>query len=197
MRGMSPRVKVFYAAGIMLLCGVSLFASSPGENGHGFNWGRFFGQVVNSTILFGGLIYLLRKPIADFLDRKTSAVKEDIIHREKDLERTKKTLEDIRSRLDKIEEEVKRMKAVARRSGDEEKEKIAALARKESARIRHLSEMEIDNKVDASIRRLKEKIAQLTIDHFKKDITAELDDRLHEKIIEKNIEISGEIIERN
>ncbi len=59
-----------------------------------------------------------------------------------------------------------------------------------------MTEEEIDNKVDSAVRALKEKIADLTIDHFKKDIESHLGRKAHEKIIEKNIEISGEIIER-
>ena len=68
--------------------------------------------------------------------------------------------------------------------------------KKSEKKIKLLTEKEIDVKIESSIRRLKSKIADLTVEHFKKDITLELNDKLHDKIIEKNIEISGEIIER-
>lgn len=195
MSRVNPKVKLFCLVGVLLFCSLTLFASSEGEQ-HGFNWWRFLGQILNSTILFGGLIYLLRKPISSFLYKQTVDVKEDIVQREKNLEDTRKSLAEIKSRLDKIEAEVTQMKEMAEKSGAEEQGKLEALGQQEVERIRHLNEMEIANKVDASIRKLKEKIADLTVAHFKQDIGAELDDRLHEKIIERNIEISGDIIER-
>lgn len=88
------------------------------------------------------------------------------------------------------------MKESAEKSGIDEKERMEAMGKKEAQRIVDLTAEEIDSKVETSIRNLKAKIADLTIDHFRKDIQAHLDKKAHEKIIEKNIEISGDIIER-
>lgn len=168
-----------------------------GEEGqHHFNWLAFFGKLFNSTVLFGGLIFLLRKPLIKLLAQKSLDVKNDIIQREELLKTTSNQLDAIKERLEKIEEEVKKMKESAEKSGEEEKERIRELGDKEARRIAVLTEEEINTKIDTSVRRLKERIADLTIQHFKKDIQAHMDKKTHEKIIEKNIEISGEIIER-
>lgn len=198
---MDKRVKVLVIVIVLMLLSLptALFADGNGEGGeqdHHFNWLGFFGKLFNATVLFGGLIFLLRKPLIDLLAKKSLDVKNDIIRREELLKTTATQLEEIKKRLEKIEEEVEDMKNSAGKSGDEEKKRIEELGEKEAQRIKTLTEEEIDNKVDSSIRALKEKIADLTIDHFKKDIESHLDQKAHEKIIEKNIEISGEIIER-
>lgn len=181
---------------IFLLITVALFASVEGEQAHHFDWSGFLGSVMNTVILFGGLIYLLRKPIRELLNKRTLEVKMDIINRDKNLEKVSHQFKELQDRLDKIEREVQQIKDISRKKGEDEGKRIEELGKKECEKIKLLTKKEIDVKIESSIRRLKSKIADLTVEHFKKDITSELNDKLHDKIIEKNIEISGEIIER-
>ena len=181
---------------IFFLTTVALFASVEGEQAHHFDWGGFLGSVINAVILFGGLIYLLRKPIGELLYKRTLEVKTDIINRDKNLENTSNQLKELQNRIDKIEREVQQIQDIARGKAEDEAKRIEELGKNECEKIKLLTEKEIDVKIESSIRRLKSKIADLTVEHFKKDITSELNDKLHDKIIEKNIEISGEIIER-
>jgi len=88
------------------------------------------------------------------------------------------------------------MKKTAEEGGNEEKKRIEELGKSEAQRIREITDAEIASKVENSIRDLKAKIADMTIEHFKKDIMKELDEKTHEKIIEKNIDRCGDIIER-
>ncbi len=169
--------------------------SEPGE--HHFDWWGFIGKTINSLILFGGLILLLRKPLIKLLTQKSLDIKTDIQQRENEVERTTNEFQKILERLEKIEEEVAGMKQNAQKSGNEEKKRIEELGAKEAQRILDLTNAEIDLKVEHSIRNLKAKIADLTIEHFKKDIQKQLDKKAHEKIIEKNIQKCGEIIERD
>jgi F0F1-type ATP synthase membrane subunit b/b' len=189
----------------VLLCSLFLAASpqeeaaahgEEGSQGFHFNWFHFLGQVFNSTILFGGLILLLRTPILKFLNERSVSVKIDIVEREENLKKTAKMLEEIKNRLDRIEEEVETIRNSARKSGEEEKEKIKSLGKQEAERIVRLNNEEITRKVESSIRRLKEQAANLTIEQFRKEVKEELDDAMHEKIIEKNIEQIGELIAR-
>ncbi len=181
---------------IFLLITVALFASVEEEQAHHFDWSGFLGSVINAVILFGGLIYLLRKPIGELLYKRTLEVKTDIINRDKNLENTSNQLKELQNRIDKIEREVQQIQDIARGKAEDEAKRIEELGKNECEKIKLLTEKEIDVKIESSIRRLKSKIADLTVEHFKKDITSELNDKLHDKIIEKNIEISGEIIER-
>jgi F0F1-type ATP synthase membrane subunit b/b' len=152
---------------------------------------------INALILFGGMILLLRKPLIKLLAQKSLDIKTGIQQREKEVDRTNSELEKIHKRLEKIEEEVAGMKQTAKESGNQEKKRIEELGAKEAQRILEVTEAEINAKVENSIRNLKAKIADLTIEHFKTDIQKQLDKKAHEKIIEKNIQKCGEIIERD
>jgi len=181
---------------IFLLIAVALFASVEEEQAHHFDWYGFLGSVINAVILFGGLIYLLRKPIRELLNKRTLEVKTDIINRDKNLEKTSNQLKELQNRIDKIEREVQQIKDISRKKAEDEVKRIEELGKNECEKIKLLTKKEIDVRIESSIRRLKSKIADLTVEHFKKDIISELNDKSHDKIIEKNIEISGEIIER-
>jgi len=184
----------------IVIIALPLFITAGGEAGeeghHSYDWWGLLGKTFNAALLFGGLIYLLRKPILSILGQRTVEVKTDIIEREEELKRTTHRLEEIQQRLDKIEGEVAAMKKTAEEGGNEEKKRIEELGKSEAQRIREITDAEIASKVENSIRDLKAKIADMTIEHFKKDIMKELDEKTHEKIIEKNIDRCGDIIER-
>lgn len=170
--------------------------ATEGEH-QGFNWWGFFGKLFDSTLLFGGLIFLVRKPLIALLTQKSLDIKTDIIDRENQLQNTTAQLKGIMQRLEKIEEEVQAVKDSAEKSGNEEKKRIEEAGENEAQRILALTEDEISNKMETAVRELKERIADLTIEHFKKDIEAHLDPRMHERLIEKNIAVlSGDAIER-
>jgi F0F1-type ATP synthase membrane subunit b/b' len=204
---MNRQIKLFTLIGMIVTAMIVVtpllaFAEGEHESGsepgtHNFDWWGFIGKTVNSLILFGGLILLLRKPLIKLLTQKSLDIKTDIQKRENEVESTANELQKIHERLDKIEQEVAGLKQTAQKSGNEEKKRIEELGAKEAQRILDLTNAEIDLKVENSIRNLKAKIADLTIEHFKTDIQKQLDKKAHEKIIEKNIRKCGEIIERD
>lgn len=168
-----------------------------GEEHHGFNWWGFFGKMFDSTLLFGGLIYLMKDPLINLLAQKSQDIKTDIIEREELLGIKSTQLNTILERLEKIEHEVQAIRDHAEISGNEEQKRIEELGKTEAQRILALTEEEIGNKMEIAVRNLKERIADLTIEHFQKDIEANLDQRMHERLIEKNIDLlSGDGIER-
>jgi F0F1-type ATP synthase membrane subunit b/b' len=167
-----------------------------GHDAHPFNWTDFWGWVINSTLLFGGLIILLRKPLVKFLSQKSIDVKAGIVEREKQLEATLGQYQDIEGRIAKLEEEVSRISEAARGEGEAEKVRIEKAGRDESRRILDLTEAEISARVESSVVKLKERIADITIDHFKKEFAAGLDDETQKKIVDRNIAISGDILKR-
>jgi len=179
---------------IALFTSLSLQASDTGS--HHFDWAGFFGKLLNSSILIGAIIYFMRKPIIEMLSKKSIEIKTDIEVRESELKAHKESLAGIQGRLDRIEAEVGEMLADAQKSGEREVLRIQELARRESERIIRNSGEEIDARIEKSIKELKKKIADMTIEEFRTNYRSLLTMDLHKKIIDKNIEISGDIIEK-
>lgn len=191
-------MKKFKIFAVMLLLAMMLTASgtegSPAASAH-VDWFNVLGKVFNSTVLFGGLTLLLRKPLIRMLSEKSAAVENDFIEREKNLTDTTIRLEDIEQRLQKVTVEVEQIKASAVASGQEELDRLEAAGREEAARIIALSEEEIRLRVEAAVRLVKGHIADLAIERFKDDFIKNLDVAMQQKIIERNITASGDIDE--
>lgn len=193
-------MKFFAVAAILVVMCSSVVWASGGSEGHdehhGFDWMAFLGKTFNAVFLFGGLIFFLRKPIIKLLSQKSLDVREDIEHRENALKDTSNQLDLMRQRLEKLEDEIAGLKKDAEKSGQEEQKRIETIGAQEAQRILELADAEINTKMENAVRNLKARIADLTIDQFKQDIQKKLDKKTHEKIIENNIRISGDIIER-
>ncbi len=181
---------------LFMLLSLTAFAAAEGGQAHGFDWTAFLGKVFNSTVLFGGLIYVLRKPLIRLLSDQSRDVRVDIEDRRKEIQAKTGDFDALKQRLDHLEAEVARVVEAARENGDEERLRIEESGRKESERIARITEEEVQNRVDAALRRLKSHVAEMAIDRFREDISGKLDADLHRRIIERNIEKSGEIIER-
>ena len=181
---------------VMLLLAMMLTASgseeSPAASAH-VDWFNVLGKVFNSTVLFGGLTLLLRKPLIRMLSEKSAAVENDFIEREKNLTDTSIRLKDIEQRLQKVTVEVEQIKASAVASGQEELDRLEAAGREEAARIIALSEEGIRLRVEAAVRLVKGHIADLAIGRFKDDFIKNLDAAMQQKIIERNITASGDL----
>ena len=85
--------------------------------------------------------------------------------------------------------EVEAIKAGAEAGGQEELARLEAAGRAEAERIIALSEEEIRQRVDAAVRAVKGRIADLAIERFQEDFEKSLDAATQQKIIERNIEL--------
>ncbi len=184
----------------LLLLPVMLLTASAGEEAHDtashhVDWFNVLGKVFNSTVLFGGLALLLRKPLIKMLSEKSAGIVNDFHEREKKLADTAVLLHDIEQRLQKVALEVEQIKSNAVASGREELARLEAAGRDEAARIIALSEEEIQLRVDAAVRSVKSHIADLAIERFQADFMKSLDADMQQKIIERNITDCGDIDE--
>lgn len=169
-------------------------AASSGEAGH-IDWVGVLGKVFNSAVLFGGLILLLRKPLIQMLSQKSLAVRNDIEEREKILAATEIRLQDVRRRLAAVAEEVDGIQSGAEAAGKAELARLEEAGRLEAARIIALSDAEIRQRVDAAVRLVKGRIADLAIERFREDFKKKLDSSTQQKIIERNIDACGDLNE--
>jgi len=137
-----------------------LFATHPEED-HSSNSMVFIGKIVNFLILFGGLIFLLRKPLKKFLAGRAHDIENQLEEvRGSRLEAGRK-LQDAGTRLEKIADEVEKIKKEAEEEGLHEKKNIIDAARLESERLKVLTRQEIEMLTRASIIELKRYTAEL------------------------------------
>jgi F0F1-type ATP synthase membrane subunit b/b' len=126
---MSPKRRFLVPAAAVLLLSLgspsALFAAEGGE----------LPRIVNFAILAAVLVLVLRKPLADFLNAKTTQIREELSEartRETNAEVERKRAEEL---LASLNLEVQKAKDEAIRSAQAEKERILKTAEHEAARI--------------------------------------------------------------
>lgn len=186
---------VIIAALVLLTLPVLASGSEGDEAGHGFNWIAFLGRVVNALILFGGLFILLRKPLAAYFKNSGQSIRSDIETRQGEIRKAENQLQEIDGRLGRLEAEIVAMRNQAEENGRSEMARLEEAGRLESERIRQLAEAQMQQRLESAVRQLKDRIANLAIEHFRADVAGSLDEKAQHRIIDRNIAQSKELHE--
>lgn len=151
------------------------------------------GKVINFILLFGGLVIVLRKPLREFLRKRTETIRALMKDAQTARLEAEAKLDEAGRKIAALEDEVVRMKKNAEAEGLKDKERIRALAAKEESRIRTFAEQEIDLQLKAGIQELKEFTAELAASlaeaRIKDKITAKEQSALIDKSIDKLAEL--------
>jgi len=169
----------------LLLTSGLLQAGEEPEHG---STGLFLGQVINFAVLFGGLAYLLKKPLQEYLTRKALEVASLLETSEKEKQEARQRLEQTRERLQSLAAEVQKMKDEARQEALRERERLLQEAAREAERLRKLAREEIDSLMQASRRELKSYAIELSVALAEKRIREKINPELHRKFINQAIE---------
>lgn len=182
---MSPKRRVLVPLAAALFLSLSsptaLFAAEGGE----------LPRIVNFAILAVVLVLVLRKPLADFLDAKTTQIREELSEartRETNAEVERKRAEEL---LAGLNQEVQKAKEEAIRSAQAERERILKTAEHEAARIRAIAKKEIDAEVESGRRRLFARATELAVELAQKKIATSMTDADRDRLIDRSVDILG------
>ena len=159
---------------ILLLLPFSLFFSPVEEESHASPLVGYLGKVLNFLVLFGGLGFLLRKPLLSFLERRRQYIDTTIKKVKKERLETEKRYKDSLDRLQKLQEELEEIRKAAEEEGQKRKESILQTAEKESEKIKNFACQEIELFYQTKVRELKAHTAELAAELAKANIKAKM-----------------------
>jgi len=145
------------------------------------------GKAVNFIILFGGLGFLLAKPLRKFLAKIGLSVRKTMQETERAKADAEKRLESLKERMLSLEQEGRKIKAEGQEAGEREKERVLALARQESEKIRSFTAQEIEVLSQSARAELKEYGAELAVSLARANIERRLTPELHSRLIDESI----------
>ena len=175
-----------------LLLGWTEDPAAPESGGSGM-----LGKIVNFVILFGALVFFLRKPVKAMLAKKTDDIRASLEEARAGREAAEAKLAESEARFAAIEDEVVRIKALAQSDANAEKDRLRALAESEAARIRVLAAQDVDAGLKAGIRDLKAYAAELAAGLAEERIKARLTGGLQGELIDRSIEQMGKLHEES
>jgi F-type H+-transporting ATPase subunit b len=165
-----------------------LLFMSVEEEHHDSNSMAFIAKMVNFLVLFGGLVYLLRKPIKQFLEDRAAQIDTTIRNAEESRHGAEFDLEKTEKRVVELSHEIEELKAKALLGGESEKERILRAAKEEGARMKEAARQEIELISRAGIKGLKEFAVNLAAAEALERIQKRLTPEKHTRLIDDSIE---------
>jgi F-type H+-transporting ATPase subunit b len=186
----TSRVLIFVVLPFLLFMSVE-------DKHHDSNPMAFIAKVVNFLILFGGLAYVLRKPIKQFLEGRAVEIDTTMRGAEESRHGAEKDLEQTAKRLHELSQEVEELKDKAVLEGQREKDRIIRVAQEEGARMKEAVQQEIEMISRAGIRGLKEFAVTLAAAEALERIQKRLTPEKHTRLIDDSIERLENLYEKS
>jgi F-type H+-transporting ATPase subunit b len=174
-----------------------LLFMSVEDKHHDSNPMAFIAKVVNFLILFGGLAYVLRKPIKQFLEGRAAEIDTTMRGAEESRHGAEKDLEQTAKRLHELSQEVEELKDKAVLEGQREKDRIIRVTQEEGARMKEAVQQEIEMISRAGIRGLKEFAVTLAAAEALERIQKRLTPEKHTRLIDDSIERLENLYEKS
>lgn len=182
---MNKKNKVFI---ILLLVPMFLFFSTEEEETHGSALVGYLGKVLNFLVLFGGLGYLLRKPLKSFLERRGQEIDTTIKEAKKEREETGKNYTQALDRLQTLQKELEDIRRDAEEEGLKRKTFILQTAERDAERIKDFTRQEIEMFHQTKVQELKAHTAALATKLAKTNIMEKMTPERQSLLIDSSID---------
>jgi F0F1-type ATP synthase membrane subunit b/b' len=165
------------------------------EEGHSASSGSsaFLGKAVNALILFGGLAFLLAKMVRSYLDGRSADIARSIQEAAEGRANAERRYKDVRARLDRIDDELKRIREDGAGETVRAVGRIRELAGQEADRLKRLTRQEIELEIRGGLRELREYAADLAIGSAEVRIRKSLNEDRHARLIDRSIDRLGRL----
>ncbi len=146
-------------------------------------------RVMNFSVLFFGLFFLLRKPIAQFFSTRIKGIEDQLSELETKKKDAGQKLEEYTKKLAQLDQEGKKIVDDYIRQGDEAKERILKEAESAADKLKEQALRNIDYEINQAKLRLQEEVLEKAIvkaeEIIKNELTIEDHDRLVDEYLEK------------
>ncbi len=165
--------------------------------GLGINLQLLIAQIINFLLLLGLLYMFAYKPILRMFDERARRIKESMDMTESVKQQAANAEEDARKRIEEAGKEGQEVIARAIKTGEEIKQKAELDAKPEAEALITRARNEIQQERDEAIAELRKEFTDLTISAAEKVIEQELDKEAHRNLIDKVLEESDILRNKN
>lgn len=181
---------------VLLLVPFLMFMSFA-EESHPSQTKDFLGKLINFLLLFGGLAYVLRKPLGKFFQERSQSLEQALRGAKESHQGALEDLNQVESRLAKLDEEIQTIKKEAEAAGRSLHQNMLDEARKASDRLKHLANQEIEMLTQNAVHEIKEYTIALAAEMAQQSIQDRLTGEYHSSLIDKSIERLDRLHERS
>ncbi|UCE43039.1 MAG: ATP synthase F0 subunit B [Candidatus Aminicenantes bacterium] len=165
-----------------------LLFMSFAEESHSSQTKDFLGKLINFLLLFGGLAYVLRKPLGKILQGRADSLELVLKEAKQSHGEAVVRLDQVESRMEKLDEEIRAMQREAETAGKSLHQNVIEEAKQAADRMKHFTNQEIEMLSQDAIREIKEYTATLAADLAQRVIKDRLTEEFHLSLIDRSIE---------
>jgi F0F1-type ATP synthase membrane subunit b/b' len=162
---------------------INIFALAEGESAPWWNIPSFeVWRWVNLLIFAGLFIYILRRPVSEALRARREGIRRELMRAQEERNAALAKLEEVETRLSRLDEEVRSVREQSEREAAEERERIRRATEEETRKLREQAQREIESAGKAARADLREFAAEQSVrlaeEMIRRDIRPEDDARL-------------------
>lgn len=165
-----------------------LLFMSFAEESHPSQTRDFLGKLINFILLFGGLAYVLRKPLGKFLQERSDSLEKALEEAKQSHEEAAEKKNQVESRLGKLDEEMEKMQRDAEAAGQSFHQLAVEEAKQAADRLKQFTSQEIEMLTQDAIREIKEYTVALAADLAQQRIQGRMTEEFQSSLIDKSIE---------
>ena len=141
-------------------------------------------RIVNFIIFVAVLYYFLRKPAAQFFRDRTLRISRELAQARADREEARAKLQQIESRLNRLDDEIQELNIRAAAEADAEEARIRVAAQADAEKLQALARREIESATNVARLELKAFAAAQAAELARTIIRREITDGEHHRLIE-------------
>ena len=173
---------------LLIFSGVAWSSSEEGHGSKGWVATDTY-KVMNFTVLFVALFFLLRKPVAQALNARIKGIKDQIDELETKKKDVEKNLVEYNEKLSLLDKEAEKIVAEYIKQGNEAKARILEEAEAEAVKLEEQAKRNIEHEFKQAKSKLQEEISEKALlkaeEIIKSKIMTEDQDRLVDEYLEK------------
>jgi len=153
----------------------------------GNKWGIWLdiGKFANLILVISALVWVTRKPLANFFAGRTQEIRKQLAEAQKAREEAEERLVEMESRMSRIDDEIREIKIAAEKEAQEEYQRLLTAAERDAEKIVERSKQEIEGITRAAQKELKLHVAELSVKLAEEKIRGEITDADRERIFSR------------
>jgi F-type H+-transporting ATPase subunit b len=163
------------------------FGSSGEEAEHAPLWKEYMWKIINFALLVIILFKFARKPLQNFLQKRTELIEKTLNEAKEAKETAQKALQGVEERLKAKDAEIETILAAAKKSGELERQRIIEESAKLKEKILEQAKTNIEYELKHAKEAIKAEAVELAMELAEKKIAEKLTKEEQERLLEESL----------
>ncbi len=180
-------LSALFTGAFFIIHNAVVYAAEEGASGRGGDWKEWLWRIVNFAILIFILVKFLSKPMKEYFRKRSEVIEQSLTEAREAKELAQKALKEVQEKLALRDQEIEKIIASARKSGESERDSLIEQGTRMSEKIKEQAKSNIELELKNAKAALRSEAAELAIKLAEKKLKENLTEEEQLKIIEESI----------